>query len=248
MGQPRYEERYCAFADILGFSQLVASLQSGSGRFIMVRDLLKAVQSPTDITLNQIQSTDFRAQSISDGIALSTNVTPEGLSILFSALTDLGMTLIHRGYFIRGAVCKGLLYHDDRMVFGEAFLKAHALESEIARYPRIMLTSDVVEDVRRQLGKNDVSFIRQADDGPYFLHILRRLSLTVDAIRTQSKDVASAKLNLTYYEETAKLIQRRFNESFDTPRHFEKVQWFARYWNRTIGPEGYVERVHGAGL
>jgi len=29
-------------------------------------------------------------------------------------------------------------------------------------------------------------------------------------------------------------IQQRYEESMDTPRHFEKVRWFAQYWNDAI--------------
>jgi hypothetical protein len=249
MSDSAYEERYCAFADILGFSELVKTLEHRpAGRFVMIRDLLKAVHSPADITLKRAKNADFRAQSISDAVALSTQATNEGLTVLCAALINLGMKLLHDGYFIRGAICRGPLYHDDSMVFGEALLKAYAFESEVARFPRIVMTSDIVKAVRGSLGKDNPSFIRQAEDGPFYLHMLRRLELTVDAIRTHSKDASSARVNLSYYAETAHQIQRRFDESFDAPRHFEKVQWFARYWNRTIGVEGYVERIHGAGL
>jgi hypothetical protein len=34
---------------------------------------------------------------------------------------------------------EGMLYHDESTVFGEA-LKAHILDSQIVRFPRIMIT------------------------------------------------------------------------------------------------------------
>jgi hypothetical protein len=50
-------------------------------------------------------------------------------------------------------------------------------------------------------------------------------------------------------------IQRRLNESFDEPKHFEKVQWFARYWNKFFyriegltpiqGPDVAADRMVG---
>ena len=33
------------------------------------------------------------------------------------------------------------------------------------------------------------------------------------------------------YADISIQLQRRFDEATDNPRHFEKVKWFARYWN-----------------
>lgn len=245
MNNVRYEQRYCAFVDILGFTEYIRRLRPQTGEFLAVRDLLKAVHSPGDDLLFKVKNAGLRAQSISDAVAVSTNHTPEGLSSLCAALTNLTTKLLHDGYFIRGAICKGLLYHDEHMVFGEALLNAYALEHEVVRFPRIMLTRDVVQDIRQHLGKDHPSFIRQADDGPYYLHVLRRLELTVDTLRTKAPEAPSAEINLPYYREIARKLQKRFDESVDNPRHFEKVQWFARYWNNIIGIYGGIPWVRG---
>jgi hypothetical protein len=36
------------------------------------------------------------------------------------------------------------------------------------------------------------------------------------------------------YHKPRQQIQRRFDEATDEPQHFEKVQWFARYWNLVL--------------
>jgi hypothetical protein len=45
------------------------------------------------------------------------------------------------------------------------------------------------------------------------------------------------------------LLQNKFADSMDNPRHFEKVKWFAKYWNETID-NGRLEyrKVLGASL
>jgi hypothetical protein len=45
------------------------------------------------------------------------------------------------------------------------------------------------------------------------------------------------------------MLRQRLTESMDNPRHFEKVKWFASYWNESI-PAGAkeVERITGFGL
>ncbi len=40
--------------------------------------------------------------------------------------------------------------------------------------------------------------------------------------------------SLDEFANMQKLIQKRLNEATDNPRHFEKVQWFARYWQKSV--------------
>jgi hypothetical protein len=46
------------------------------------------------------------------------------------------------------------------------------------------------------------------------------------------------------------MIEKRFAESVDTPKHFEKVKWFANYWNETVDPVAgrFVMHINGPGL
>lgn len=87
------------------------------------------------------------------------------------------MTLLGGGYFVRGAIVKGPLYQDDKMVFCEALVRAYCLDSDIVRYPRIMITGRVVDDSRALVDDSDhggllLEVISNADDGPRFLNIL----------------------------------------------------------------------------
>jgi hypothetical protein len=141
----QHEQRYCAFVDIIAFSDLIESLRNGNVHFETIRDLLKQIHQPHDPQFVGLGDTDFQAQSISDAVALSTRSTVNGLAMLFDTLERLSLALLHEGYFTRGGVCRGMLNHDTNMVFGEALVKAYKLESEVAKYPRIMLTKDVVE-------------------------------------------------------------------------------------------------------
>jgi hypothetical protein len=248
--EPRYEERYCAYVDVLGFTQLVSQMRNGTIKAESLRDLLKQVHSPHDPTFVNIGNTDFRIQSISDAVAISTKANLAGLAVMFHTVRQLALGLLHQGYFTRGAICKGLLYHDDSVVFGEALIKAYTLESQIAKFPRVLVTSDVVQDLT---GKDyDPTFpdhVRQANDGPYFLHVLWDLRRQLDRIKVRKIDSPVAEPDLSYYAEIRELIVRRFAESVDTPKHFEKVQWFAKYWNASIiNIRTTVGRIPGPGL
>lgn len=233
-----YEERYCAYIDILGFADLMADLRRGKVPYEAIRDVLRRIHKPYDPKIIDFEHCDFRAQSISDAVALSTKCTMSGLSMLFAAVRELAKRSLHEGYFLRGAVCKGLLYHDETTVFGEALVKAYRLESEIVKFPRIMLTKEVVDDAMSSTSREEFrEHINQADDGPFYLHVLWHVRMLLNVLKERNYEPAGSEHRLEWYAKMREMIQRRFDESVDTPRHFEKVQWFANYWNLTIAEE-----------
>ena len=246
--EPKYEVRYCAYIDILGFSELIGQLRTDPARSETVRALLTKIRHPYDENLVGFGDTGFRAQSISDAVAVSTLPTSQGLSVLCAALREISLGLLYHGYFVRGAVCKGPLYHDDNMVFGEALIRAFRLESEIVKYPRIMLTKEVAEDgLASTYEESFPEHIQQAIDGPYFLHILWRLRMMLDVRR--EKQITVPDRDLAYYETMRERLQQRLDESIDNPRHFEKVQWFAKYWNVSLGETTpLMKKITGPGM
>jgi hypothetical protein len=42
-------------------------------------------------------------------------------------------------------------------------------------------------------------------------------------------------------------MEQRLQESFDNPRHFEKVVWFAKYWNDAAATFG-TKNIAGPGI
>lgn len=189
----------------------------------------------------------IRAQSISDAVALSADVSMEGLTALFRSLTILAVDLLCEGFLIRGAVVRGPLFHDGQMVFGKALVDAYHFEAEVANVPRVIVVKEVREDILKgQPGL--MVWLKQAEDGPMYLDVLR----IVTELGRKSNSM-HAKMN----ESDARLhkrfalirdrLQSRFEESMDNPRHFEKIRWFSNYWNRSISGTDY-QKVLGAGL
>jgi hypothetical protein len=170
-----YQERYCAFVDILGFRNLISSLPREGRSHQALKTLLTKIHQPPQGKIN-FHASDFRAQSISDAVALSTTTTAEGLVHLFSVLERLTFDLLFEGYLIRGAIVRGNLYHDEKMVFGKALIDAYDLETNIVKYPRIMLGRQVVEDALSSKWSERLKrHIRQSTDGPFHLHVLRKI-------------------------------------------------------------------------
>jgi hypothetical protein len=252
---PLYEERYCAFVDILGFRQFIQRLRRDNSQFEALREVLQKVHSPSPGNPIDESETDFRAQSISDAVAVSTAVNPHGLAQLFYGLESLSLDLLARGYFVRGGIVKGGLYHDEQMVFGEALVEAYGLETNHACYPRIMIKSDVCADARKYVEEDNSwneflpRMTRQSRDGPWYLDVLHRMSQRVDTVRKLDPDIDATKsTELRPVVAMRNQIQRCLNETVDNPRHFEKVQWFAAYWNQSITQIKGMPRIDGPGV
>jgi hypothetical protein len=232
-----YEERYCAFLDIMGFGQMVERLRSGQMPFQTLKDLLSKIYQPEKgSTISW--DTDFRAQSISDAVAISTLVNAVGLIEIFHAIEKLTVELLRQGFFVRGAIVKGMLYHDENMVFGEALVKAYHLERDVVRYPRVMVVREIASDIERYVQQGNrvlQNRMKQSADGPLFLHVLRNVEAAIAAEHTQNitRRPGDSEV-LAEYDKLAEQIQQRFDEATDNPRHFEKVKWFAGYWNEAV--------------
>jgi hypothetical protein len=189
----------------------VDELVSDSSRFEILRTLLRKVHSPENPTTKSWHI-NFRAQSISDAVAISTLANETGLIHLFIAIETLAVELLKEGYLLRGALVRVKLYHDDQLVFGEALIRAYELERAIVRFPRVMIAKEVRGDIDKRTTEDAVAKLQ-----------LENVNLPPEKQHPLDE---FAKLQAT--------IQKRLNESIDNPRHFEKVQWFARYWGRCV--------------
>jgi hypothetical protein len=248
-----YGSRYCAFVDVLGFRSLIADLGKGSISVQEMRDLLTIVHDSSGAD-HKHWPTEFRAQSISDAVAISTAASRYGLVEILRAIEMLTTKLLERGYFVRGSLVKGPLYHDNKMIFGEALVNAYRLESEVVKYPRIMVTRDVWLDFERyskEEGENGslANWLKQSDDGPWFVHTLRTTEAVISKVLLDNigrlPGYAEA---LRPYAAIQERLQTKFDEAIDDPRHFEKLQWFADYWNRTIPYGLFGKKIVGPGL
>jgi hypothetical protein len=234
-----YEDRYCAYVDILGFRNLIRDLDANKITPGDMSGVFDTMQKAILVGLPVNEADDIKLSSISDAICLSSAVTGGGLKTIMSCLIDLTLFLLVRGYFVRGGLVKGKLQHDKGAVFGSALVRAFDIESKIARYPRIIILSDVYRDVvRAHAGGHDiVGMAQRADDGPMYLHPLANVARFM-SIANDQKEVDRV---ASIFNPMAGMIQMRFDEATDEPRNFEKVQWFARYWN--CSTEKYREHI-----
>jgi hypothetical protein len=244
-----YTERYCAFIDILGFGGLISDLEREKISVAEIHQVLSVVHArPNPV---RPQHAYLQSQSISDAVALSAAPNAAGFDAICTAAEALSRRLLRSGYFARGGITKGRLYHDHSMVFGPALVEAYRLERDVAKFPRILIPRSVAADggLYAREGTHWKKYFEgrfiQASDGPFFLHILREQSRHVQqlASRTPKPSVKEDEI-LILLSAMRRAIQRRFDEASDNPEHFQKVAWFVDYWNNYIdfGIEG-LERI-----
>jgi hypothetical protein len=92
-------------------------------------------------------------------------------------------------------------------------------------------------------------WIRQAEDGPMYLHVLWKPHIELQKFLPHLTFHDDQSKSFQHYRDMASQIRRRFEEAVDNPRHFEKVQWFARYWNSILPKEATEPyRIRGPGV
>lgn len=166
-----YERRLILFIDFLGFKELVATTADDAAALTR---LLAALDD-----IGRLGEADiFRSQRVtqfSDSVVMSYRVTEQsGVFWMINAIALTIISLADRGYLLRGAVTIGDLHHTRRHVVGPAMVRAYEMESQLARFPRVIVDPAVIRLARRHRQDSHSpadeegyvrSFIVEDDDG-----------------------------------------------------------------------------------
>ena len=146
------EERFVAFIDILGFTQIVERIESDTPgdnfNLKRIKSVLNfmdeetyspnylpdlPVYTETDNELLETELGDPRLTYVSDCIIISAEPTLDGFKALSRKIHKITADLAFDGIFCRGAISKGKLYHRERILFGSSYIKAYKLEESVAK-------------------------------------------------------------------------------------------------------------------
>jgi len=226
-----YEERFVAFIDIVGFEDLIER-SLGPSRSITPAEIREALEVPQPVGPDQIvlgrigdiSDSGHRMAAFSDCVAITTLPTEQGLMHLLHHTSHIGFRLIRMKMLCRGGITRGLIYHDDEVIFGPAMNEAVCMEKNIAKQPRIILNPDVAQ-FGLQAAENKIfsRFVRKDDDGWYYVHTLRILRMIMDCETEPPNDIREM------CNEIDKHIQMEINRLSGDKR--EKVLWFKKYFN-----------------
>jgi len=130
-----------AFLDFLGYESLISSLGGNPKKMKTELDKLKAAINDAE---SLIKTESFEYKFFTDNLVVCTEIEAfdlgEGpLGNILGSLAIYQLVISSHGYFIRGGIEAGYNYIDEKIVFGDALIAAHYLESQKAIYPRIIV-------------------------------------------------------------------------------------------------------------
>lgn len=160
---PEYCDRVVVFIDILGFSALVASLDTNPKLHELIHWSLSQIKShKLNSEINDTSTCRFEVSCFSDSIVMSSN--EYDLAGLVWASGWLQIQLLRNGILTRGGISKGKTIHSNDILYGEGMLKAYHIESKVAVYPRIVLDPQPIFQTDK---KNifPLTFFKQDTDG-----------------------------------------------------------------------------------
>lgn len=161
-----FQQSFVAFLDILGFSEMVgrAVTMSGADELNRLYKCHVAARAMTvaDRTIEIVQ--------FSDSVVISRPYEPSAFRGFVQIVAEYQRLLLREGILCRGGLSRGAHYSKDAFVMSEGLISAYQLESKKARYPRVVVSSDLL----LLLGEAVVKRARllREDDGVVFVDFL----------------------------------------------------------------------------
>lgn len=139
-----YEDRIVAFVDVLGFKGLV---DSSKNDVKVLRNITSALSTLYEwIWKWEADGGDssFAFTQFSDSVVLSALAdTQDSFEMLLQLMLGIVDIAYSNCIIVRGGIARGKLIHDNEMVVGPAMVDAYFLESQIAKYPRIVISDEL---------------------------------------------------------------------------------------------------------
>lgn len=154
MENREYRECYIAFLDMLGFKKLIG--QSECEEICAIFDKIEPPRinvfqgDRPAVPENTLLALKMKVMSDSICFYIDVNYTNSLLALIISCLTFQAKLLESpKPIFVRGAIVRGRMFAKDDVIFGPGLTQAYLLEERNAKYPRIILTNEVLEHARQ---------------------------------------------------------------------------------------------------
>jgi hypothetical protein len=212
----RFANHFVAFIDVLGFAEMVRhDTEAGDGRRLFVEKLYEVNQefASRAATLGE----EFRITQFSDSIVVSHPFVLERAPGFFRAVSGFQVELLKRELLCRGGVTYGKHFSSASFMFSDAMISAYRIESTQARYPRIVVSTDLV-DLLGDKKCGVAELLVREDDGAAFIDYLKLMDPS----------------DRGAIVEIVEQMVRRSGPK-DSPSVQEKIRWLAQYADLTIG-------------
>lgn len=234
------EERIVAFIDILGFKNMVEESLNSNEVAENLHNALGTIyrlKAENDNPHNTHSQKNFGVEisTFSDCVVISYPITHKGgLFEIIIDLIHLQLELALNNVLIRGGLSIGYIHHSEKMVYGPAMNKAYKLESEIAKYPRI-----IIEESNLKYGIYKTKSVQNSveDEKSYIMSCLtkdKEGNLYLDILR-QSQELTD--FGDEYFEWLCKIrnIIKSGLEKYSGKKDvYCKYTWLKDYFNEVV--------------
>jgi len=155
-GKPVHRLSYCAFLDVLCFSErLRTSYQDGSADTLL-EDFHQILAKSIAQIKEDTDESMLYFKSFTDNVVLAhpqfSDEMESEFGFILWAINEYQFQMALKGFFIRGGLALDQLFMDENSVYGEALLKAYALESKVAVNPVVVLCDNTMKVVDKHAG------------------------------------------------------------------------------------------------
>ena len=241
----KYQQRLVAFLDILAWSKAINRTQTDPE---FLKDLVgslqifNALQSQTKWMQEQARSQgwkewpgDTRITQFSDCIVLSFSPDDRGKQSMLMLINTICNHFLRMGFFIRGGIVLGELFHNNHSVLGPALVEAYRLESESAIYPRILLQKRLAavwgqgDEYHNQDGVHlgYTKTWRKSDDGWSYFDCLQSFNAV-------SPFPSPGGVVQVLIENVLESVVKGLKEHSRGTSIWSKYEWFAKYVNEVL--------------
>ncbi|HXD94673.1 MAG TPA: hypothetical protein VNX01_15815 [Bacteroidia bacterium] len=228
----KYENKYIAFLDVLGFSALVEKKDQEKLEiyFFLIDEAFKAFDSKIKHVTKLI---------ISDSIILTANDTDENFLDLITAISALQATLAVSGIWIRGGVSFGEVFCDDKrnIIVGKGYIKAYLLEQQ-AIYPRVIIDPVILS----KMNVNRQEFYKKYNSHTYVTPLKSKKVHDYDFDKhkryTQDDAIFICYANLAIVHALKRLGNKDLEQTYHCvkhglygeQKHYHKYLWLRKYF------------------
>lgn len=162
----QYQTCYLAFLDILGFKNLINDTTISCQEIVDIYkcfDKDKAIpglEIGDEVKRHVVEEVkDINIKIMSDSICVYVKSdTRNALLCLAAVCLNIQSNLLNlpRPILVRGAIVLGDIYADKDTTFGPALTKAFLMEKNNAKYPRIIITKEILDEGAKQVEKEAV--------------------------------------------------------------------------------------------
>lgn len=253
----KFEDKFIAFVDVLGFKNMVEASEAGTGMTLpeIVECLSKlgtredeerilrrgATICPGSMCIEK--NLNFRITQISDCVIVSSEISPAGLINLVSHCWGAVIELLVRGIMCRGYITRGVIYHQSGQVIGSGYQRAYAREAGVCAFkleadergtPFVEIDDEVcrfIDEKTDSCVKEMFSRMVKTEDGTTALFPFKRIShsFIVAGFGKTFDAEKEKKANINVRKQLLALKEKvMFHVDFANPRAMDKAHHYIR--------------------